>query len=260
MHKYQISIIITIMKFKIISILNTILIFLTSVSTSCKSTNNQLTTIIDNVALNFNAPSINLGKVNSINQAKTMFTNELLNSDKSKLNEIIFDLFNFLAKDGFSINYDDYSNKSLQILPNDINFISLYNEKKCVMNTQYDYKFITDHDSNNFMFIFKGFLNIQMVEELFKDNINLKKGDTIQFFYDIESWIKVDIGAIQTNNDFIVQMQYSYTKPNNVNWCIGLIKLMPWSGDYYPDLSINNMADVNFTSDKHHIFRCELNN
>ncbi len=246
------------MKFKKISTLSLWLIPIAYIPTSCKVGNNQLTNVINIVKNNFESPNTNLGEVNSLDEAKEIFIKKLLDSSETRLEEVLFDLFNFLGADGFGIEYD---NKKLQILPNSDNFIKLYNNKKCVIDTQYNYRFESNTDLKYFSFIFQGYLNIQMVDDLSGNDINLKKGDKIQFFYDIESWIKVevvDVEQSEQNQDLIPKVQYSYTESNDIKRMFGFIKLMTSSENYYPDFAICNIDDVNFTSNKHHILKCSL--
>ena len=108
------------------------------------------------------------------------------NSDVTKANEILFDTFNFLGVEGLTISNNSQNNYSVQILPTGYSFIKLYDEKKCTINTQYDYRF-EQKENNYFNFLFKGYVNIQMVDDFSLDNINLKKGDFVQFVYDMES-------------------------------------------------------------------------
>ena len=172
------------MKFKLINFLPLSLILFTCISTSCGNSVDPLVNVINIVKNNFDAPSINLGEVNSVDQAKELFTKELLNSDSdvTKADEVLFDTFNFLGAEGFTINH----NSELKILPTGYSFLKLYDEKKCVINAQYDYRF-EQKEIDYFTFIFKGYVNIQMVDDFSLDNINLKKGDVVQLIYDMES-------------------------------------------------------------------------
>lgn len=240
------------MKSKLVKFLPLSIIPLTCISTSCSNSTDPLVNIINIVKNNFDIPSINLGEVSSTEQAKELFTKELLNSDSdtTKANEILFDTFNFLGVEGFTIN------NSIKVLPTGYSFLKLYDEKKCVINTQYDYNF-EQKETSYFTFIFKGFVNIQMVDDFSLDDINLKKGDTIQFVYDMESWMKVEINAVESGNKILSDITYSYTKLNTLDLCVGLIKLT-LDDEYYPDIAIKDVIDVNFTDDKHHLHFCDL--
>lgn len=243
------------MKFKLINFLPTSLIPFTCISTSCGNSVDPLANVINIVRNNFDAPSINLGQVSDESQAKELFAKELLNSDSdvTKANEVLFDFFNFLGAEGFAINH----NSELKILPTGYSFLKLYDEKKCVINTQYDYRF-EQKEIDYFTFIFKGYVNIQMVDDFSLDNINLKKGDVVQFVYDMESWMKVEINAVRSGNKILSDVTYSYTKFGTLDFCAGIIKLT-LDGEYYPDITIKDIKDINFTTDQHHLHYCNLN-
>lgn len=248
------------MKFKLPKFLPFLIIPFASILASCGNGIDPLVNIINIVKNNFNVPSINLGEVSSIEAANELFSKELLNSDvnTTKANEVLFDAFNFLGVEGFTINNNSQLNNSIKILPAGYSLLKLYDEKKCVINTRYDYKF-EQKETSYFTFIFKGFVNIQMVDDFSLDNIDLKKGDTIQFVYDMESWMKVEIKAVEpeSGNKVLSDVIYSYTKLNTLDSCVGLIKLT-LNGEYYPDIAIKDVNDVNFTSDKHHLHSCDL--
>ena len=98
-----------------------------------------------------------------------------------------------------------------------------------------------------------------MVDDFSLDNINLKKGDFVQFVYDMESWMKLEINAKESADKFFSDIIYSYTKLNTLDSCVGLIKLT-LNGEYYPDIAIKEINDANFTTDQHHLHYCVLKN
>lgn len=246
------------MKFKLVKLLPLSVIPFACIPTSCANNVDPLVNIINIVKDNFNTPNINLGEVSAIEEANELFSKEFLNSDITKANEILFDTFNFLGAEGLTISSNSQTNYSVQILPAGYSFTKLYYEKKCVINTQYDYRF-EQKENNNFTFIYKGYVNVQMVDDFSLDNINLKKGDFVQFIYDMESWIKVEINAIKSVDKFLSDITYSYTKLNALDPCVGLIKLT-LNGEYYPDIAIKEVNDANFTTNKHHLHYCVLKN
>ena len=71
--------------------------------------------------------------------------------------------------------------------------------------------------------------------------------------------MKVEIKAVEpeSGNKVLSDVIYSYTKLNTLDSCVGLIKLT-LNGEYYPDIAIKDVNDVNFTSDKHHLHSCDL--
>lgn len=248
------------MKFKLVKLLPLSVIPFACIPTSCASGVNPLVNVINIVKDNFNAPNIDLGEVSTIEEAKELFIKEFLdsNSDITKANEILFDTFNFLGVEGLTISNNSQNNYSVQILPTGYSFIKLYDEKKCTINTQYDYRF-ERKENNYFNFLFKGYVNIQMVDDFSLDNINLKKGDFVQFVYDMESWMKLEINAKESADKFFSDIVYSYTKLNTLDSCVGLIKLT-LNGEYYPDIAIKEINDANFTTDQHHLHYCVLKN
>ena len=249
------------MKFKHLSLCALLPLPLVALTTSCGKVGNQLSIIINIVKDNFENPATDLGKVDSADAAQALFQEKILNSETVQSNELLFDLFNFLAVDGLTINI---SGTSLQILPTSYSIFKLFEESKCVLNCQYDYKFLTFSDEEYYKFIFQGWITLQMIEDVSKDNVDLKKGDIIQFVYDIQAWVKATVSYQQDGNDFYSKVSYQYMdiNPNNDNKqngevypTYGFVKLV-LNEQYYPDLAIDNLEDINYA--QHQLFKCSL--
>ena len=249
------------MKFKHLSLCALLPLPLVALTTSCGKVGNQLSIIINIVKDNFENPATDLGKVDSADAAQALFQKKILNSEIVQSNELLFDLFNFLAVDGLTINI---SGTSLQILPTSYSIFKLFEESKCVLNCQYDYKFLTFTDEEYYKFIFQGWITLQMIEDVSKDNVDLKKGDIIQFVYDIQAWVKATVSYQQAGNDFYSKVSYQYMdiNPNNDNKqngevypTYGFVKLV-LNEQYYPDLAIDNLEDINYA--QHQLFKCSL--
>ncbi len=249
------------MKFKHLSLCALLSLPLVALTTSCGKVGNQLSIITNIVKDNFENPATDLGKVDSADAAQALFQKKILNSEIVQSNELLFDLFNFLAVDGLTINI---SGTSLQILPTSYSIFKLFEESKCVLNCQYDYKFLTFSDEESYKFIFQGWVTLQMIEDVSKDNVDLKKGDIIQFVYDIQAWVKAIVSCQQDGNDFYskVSYQYMHINPNNDNKqngevypTYGFVKLV-LNEQYYPDLAIDNLEDINYA--QHQLFKCSL--
>ena len=249
------------MKFKHLSLCALLPLPLVALTTSCGKVGNQLSIIINIVKDNFENPATDLGKVDSADAAQALFQEKILNSETVQSNELLFDLFNFLAVDGLTI---DISGTSLQILPASYSIFKLFEESKCVLNCQYDYKFLTFSDEEYYKFIFQGWITLQMIEDVSKDNVDLKKGDIIQFVYDIQAWVKATVSYQQAGNDFYSKVSYQYMdiNPNNDNKqngevypTYGFVKLV-LNEQYYPDLAIDNLEDINYA--QHQLFKCSL--
>ena len=249
------------MKFKHLSLCALLPLPLVALTSSCGKDGNQLSIITNIVKDNFENPATDLGKVDSADAAQALFQEKILNSETVQSNELLFDLFNFLAVDGLTI---DISGTSLQILPASYSIFKLFEESKCVLNCQYDYKFLTFSDEEYYKFIFQGWITLQMIEDVSKDNIDLKKGDIIQFVYDIQAWVKATVSYQQDGNDFYSKVSYQYMdiNPNNDNKqngevypTYGFVKLV-LNEQYYPDLAIDNLEDINYA--QHQLFKCSL--
>lgn len=249
------------MKFKHLSLCALLPLPLVALTTSCGKDGNQLSIITNIVKDNFENPATDLGKVDSADAAQALFQEKILNSETVQSNELLFDLFNFLAVDGLTI---DISGTSLQILPASYSIFKLFEESKCVLNCQYDYKFLTVSDEEYYKFIFQGWVTLQMIEDVSKDNVDLKKGDIIQFVYDIQAWVKAIVSCQQDGNDFYSKVSYQYMdiNPNNDNKqngevypTYGFVKLV-LNEQYYPDLAIDNLEDINYA--QHQLFKCSL--
>ena len=141
------------MKFKHLSLCALLPLPLVALTSSCGKDGNQLSIITNIVKDNFENPATDLGKVDSADAAQALFQEKILNSETVQSNELLFDLFNFLAVDGLTI---DISGTSLQILPASYSIFKLFEESKCVLNCQYDYKFLTFSDEEYYKFIFQG--------------------------------------------------------------------------------------------------------
>ena len=141
------------MKFKHLCLYALLPLPLVALTTSCGKDGSQLSIITNIVKDNFENPATNLGKVDSADAAQALFKDRILNSETVQSNELLFDLFNFLAVDGLAINI---SGTSLQILPASYSVFKLFEESKCVLNCQYDYKFLTFTDEEYYKFIFQG--------------------------------------------------------------------------------------------------------
>ena len=249
------------MKFKHLSLCALLPLPLVALTTSCGKDGSQLSIITNIVKDNFENPATDLGKVDSGDAAQALFQEKILNSETVQSNELLFDLFNFLAVDGLTI---DISGTSLQILPASYSIFKLFEESKCVLNCQYDYKFLTVSDEEYYKFIFQGWVTLQMIEDVSKDNVDLKKGDIIQFVYDIQAWVKATVSYQQDGNDFYSKVSYQYMdiNPNNDNKqngevypTYGFVKLV-LNEQYYPDLAIDNLEDINYA--QHQLFKCSL--
>ena len=250
------------MKFKHLSLCALLPLPLVALTTSCGKDGSQLSIITNIVKDNFENPATDLGKVDSADAAKALFQEKILNSQTVQSNELLFDLFNFLAVDGLTIYI---SGTSLQILPASYSIFKLFEESKCVLKCQYDYKFLSFSDEEYYKFIFQGWITLQMIEDVSKDNVDLKKGDIIQFVYDIQSWVKATVSSYQQDaNDFYSKVSYQYMdiNPNNDNKqngevypTYGFVKLV-LNEQYYPDLAIDGLEDINYT--QHQLFKCSL--
>ena len=249
------------MKFKHLSLCALLPLPLVALTTSCGKDGSQLSIITNIVKDNFENPATDLGKVDSGDAAQALFQEKILNSETVQSNELLFDLFNFLAVDGLTI---DISGTSLQILPASYSIFKLFEESKCVLNCQYDYKFLTVSDEEYYKFIFQGWVTLQMIEDVSKDNVDLKKGDIIQFVYDIQAWVKATVSYQQDGNDFYSKVSYQYMdiNPNNDNKqngevypTYGFVKLV-LNEQYYPDLAIDNLENINYA--QHQLFKCSL--
>ena len=251
------------MKFKHLSLCTLLPLPLVALTTSCGKDGSQLSIITNIVKDNFENPATDLGKVDSADAAQALFQDKILNSETVQSNELLFDLFNFLAVDGLTIHISGI--KSLQILPASYSIFKLFEESKCVLNCQYDYKFLTFSDEEYYKFIFQGWITLQMIEDVSKDNVDLKKGDIIQFVYDIQSWVKAKVSSYQQDgNDFYSKVSYQYMdiNPNNDNKqngevypTYGFVKLV-LNEQYYPDLAIDSLEDINYA--QHQLFKCSL--
>lgn len=249
------------MKFKHLSLCALLPLPLVALTTSCGKDGSQLSIITNIVKDNFENPATDLGKVDSAHAAQALFQDKILNSETVQSNELLFDLFNFLAVDELTI---DISGTSLQILPASYSIFKLFDESKCVLNCQYDYKFLSFNDEECYKFIFQGWLTLQMIEDVSKDNVDLKKGDIIQFVYDIQAWVKATVSCQQNENDFYSKVSYQYMdiNPNNDNKqngevypTYGFVKLV-LNEQYYPDLAIDDLEDINYA--QHQLFKCSL--
>ena len=250
------------MKFKHLSLCTLLPLPLVALTTSCGKDGSQLSIITNIVKDNFENPATDLGKVDSADAAQALFQDKILNSETVQSNELLFDLFNFLAVDGLTIHISGI--KSLQILPASYSIFKLFEESKCVLNCQYDYKFLTLSDEKYYKFIFQGWVTLQMIEDVTKDNVNLKKGDIIQFVYDIQAWVKATVSYQQDGNDLYSKVSYQYmdinlNNDNKQNGEIyptyGFVKLV-LNEQYYPDLAIDNLEDINYA--QHQLFKCSL--
>ena len=251
------------MKFKHLSLCALLPLPLVALTTSCGKDGSQLSIITNIVKDNFEKPATDLGKVDSDDAAQALFQEKILNSETVQSNELLFDLFNFLAVDGLTI--DISGTKSLQILPASYSIFKLFEESKCVLKCQYDYKFLSFSDEKYYKFIFQGWITLQMIEDVSKDNVDLKKGDIIQFVYDIQSWVKATVSSYQQDgNDFYSKVRYQYMdiNPNNDNKqngevypTYGFVKLV-LNKQYYPDLAIYSLEDINYA--QHQLFKCSL--
>ena len=251
------------MKFKHLSLCTLLPLPLVALTTSCGKDGSQLSIITNIVKDNFENPATDLGKVDSADAAQALFQDKILNSETVQSNELLFDLFNFLAVDGLTIHISGI--KSLQILPASYSIFKLFEESKCVLKCQYDYKFLSFSDEKYYKFIFQGWLTLQMIEDVSKDNVDLKKGDIIQFVYDIQSWVKAKVSSYQQDgNDFYSKVSYQYMdiNPNNDNKqngevypTYGFVKLV-LNEQYYPDLAIDGLEDINYA--QHQLFKCSL--
>ena len=251
------------MKFKHLSLCTLLPLPLVALTTSCGKDGSQLSIITNIVKDNFENPATDLGKVDSADAAQALFQDKILNSETVQSNELLFDLFNFLAVDGLTIHISGI--KSLQILPASYSIFKLFEESKCVLKCQYDYKFLSFSDEKYYKFIFQGWLTLQMIEDVSKDNVDLKKGDIIQFVYDIQSWVKATVSSYQQDaNDFYSKVSYQYMdiNPNNDNKqngevypTYGFVKLV-LNKQYYPDLAIYSLEDINYAH--HQLFKCSL--
>lgn len=251
------------MKFKHLSLCTLLPLPLVALTTSCGKDGSQLSIITNIVKDNFENPATDLGKVDSADAAQALFQDKILNSETVQLNELLFDLFNFLAVDGLTIHISGI--KSLQILPASYSIFKLFEESKCVLKCQYDYKFLSFSDEKYYKFIFQGWITLQMIEDVSKDNVDLKKGDIIQFVYDIQSWVKATVSSYQQDgNDFYSKVSYQYMdiNPNNDNKqngevypTYGFVKLV-LNKQYYPDLAIYSLEDINYAH--HQLFKCSL--
>ena len=103
-----------------------------------------------------------------------------------------------------------------------------------------------------------------MIEDVSKDNVDLKKGDIIQFVYDIQAWVKATVYYQQDGNDFYSKVSYQYMDINSNNDnkqygevypTYGFVKLV-LNEQYYPDLAIDNLEDINYA--QHQLFKCSL--
>lgn len=249
------------MKFKHLSLCTLLPLPLVALTTSCGKDGNQLSIITNIVKDNFENPATDLGKVDSKDAAQALFQEKILNSETAQSNELLFDLFNFLAVDGLTIVI---SGTSLQILPASYSIFKLFEESKCVLNCQYDYKFLPFSDEEYYKFIFQGWVTLQMIEDVSKDNVDLKKGDIIQFVYDIQAWVKATVSYQRDGNDFYSKVSYQYMdiNPNNDNKqngevysTYGFVKLV-LNEQYYPDLAIDGLEDINYA--QHQLFKCSL--
>jgi hypothetical protein len=142
------------MKFKHLSLCTLLPLPLVALTTSCGKDGSQLSIITNIVKDNFENPATDLGKVDSADAAQALFQDKILNSETVQSNELLFDLFNFLAVDGLTIHISGI--KSLQILPASYSIFKLFEESKCVLKCQYDYKFLSFSDEKYYKFIFQG--------------------------------------------------------------------------------------------------------
>ena len=249
------------MKFKCLPLCALLPLPIVAISTSCGKDSGQLAVITNIVKNNFYAPSTDLGKVDSAEAAQTLFQEKILNSENVQSNELLFDLFNFLVVDGLTIRT---AGTPLKVLPSDYNILKLFNESKCALNCQYDCRFETFSDEGYYKFIFQGWVTLQMIEDLSKDNVNLKKGDIIQFVYDIQAWVKATISYVKEGNNFYSKVSYQYANidpnsnignSNSIYQTYGFIKLV-LNKQYYPDLAIDSLEDINYA--EHQLFKCSL--
>ena len=203
--------------------------------TSCGVGNSQTQSIINLVKDNFSKESIELGKVKDKTEALKKYK-ELFN-EQTKKDEILFDQFNFIGKKDLTIN-------NMKLTPADNSIIDLYEQSKCNINSQYD--IIVDefiNDNNYFMYRFQGYITIQFTTDINSDGLNIKKGDYIQFVYDIQERVYLNL-SIENNGN--TKLQYTFNKiNNNISQTFGFIKLT-LNSDPKTTLSISDMEEVNY--------------
>ena len=192
--------------------------------TSCNNNNDYFSHIKKIVFDNFNTPSIRLADCSSVEEAQNKLC-ESLSSNEKKLNEILFDYFNFLCINKFTL---DVSSHSHQITPEEESIYSLFNSNSCNISAQYEIDFLNSKVTNNFFVIkhFQAWITVVFTKNVITDDFNLVQGNFIQFVYDAAN-IGVEISIIEKDHQFWSNFNYVFIENpaiENYTECFGIIK------------------------------------
>lgn len=219
--------------------------------TGCNNYSPILSHIVDVIKNNFNKNpnEIKLGDANDYNEALTNFKS-LLNQQQRE-DEIIYSQFNFIGQKGIKVN-------SKQILPNNESIIDWYEQGKCNLYFPDNYV-IEVNEFNNandfFTYRFQGWLTIQFTTDFNQDNISIKKGDFLQFVFNIRAnfYAQASIDSNGDSNGF-TNLTYLTSKPNSNSMEI-VYGFIEWTinGQAMETLSIANLDEINYSK---HIVNC----
>ena len=215
--------------------------------TGCNNYSPILSHIVDVIKNNFNKNpnEIKLGDVNDYNEALINFKS-LLNQQQRE-DEIIYSQFNFIGQKGIKVN-------SKQILPNNESIIDWYEQGKCNLYFPDNY-IIEVNEFNNandfFTYRFQGWLTIQFTTDFNQDNISIKKGDFLQFVFNIRANFYAQ-ASIDSNG--FTNLIYLTSKPNSNSMEI-VYGFIEWTinGQAMETLSIANLDEINYSK---HIVNC----
>ena len=214
--------------------------------TSCScSYDNEIKDLMDKMNTKFGSESVEFSKTkvntatDEICQYATMFA-----SDEAKKNEILFACFNFVGKDGLTINANKPTNDvaSVQMTPNNKSFYDLYKDGTVQVNMGYNVNVNNVVSNQYFDFTMSAYFNCVYT----KDVDGFKTNDFIQFAYELLATTRVSFVAVEdtTNNKFDMNVSYSFVT-NDATQSFGFIQMRK-AGTNYPAVSINNMSDANF--------------
>ena len=203
--------------------------------TSCScSGDNDTKNMINLFNSVFNNDPVLIAQATDANDAISKYEKNILNSEQSRKNEVLFACFNYACKQGLTIN-------GTACTPNNKSFLDLNNDGTIQFGSAYNIN-VNEIKENKFSFQIQAWMNCVYT----KDVDNFKAGDYVQFTYDVEANVSAEIVANTSEaGKFIMDVQYTFDN-NELEKVYGFIKYKI-GGEYHQTLAINNMKDVNYS-------------
>ena len=216
--------------------------------TSCSCSNDgDVKNVINNINKVFDQPLTELGTAADETAAINEYAKKVFNSDDAKKNEILFGCFNFTSAKSLDIIVDEPAEgepETIQVTPDGKSFYDLFKDKKVQMSIGYALN-VTKVTNNRFEFTMQGWLTCAYT----KDVDLYKSGDFVQFVYDLDTTVYVNLTANEDEGasryNMSVNYSLTYDDLSTITPAYGFIK-MKIAGNYLPDIPITDMDDVNY--------------